>query len=198
MSSLAGARVVVTGGAGFLGGPVCELLRPYNPAAVLVVPRKAEYDLTEQTAVRHLLDNTRPDVVIHLAAVVGGIGANRAHPGRFFYDNTVMGVLLMREAHKRAVRKFVPDPVNLDTGREVTIKALAELICELCRYRGKLRWDPTRPDGQPRRCLDVSRAWDRLGWTATTGLKDGLRETIAWYERARRAGPEGAAWPTTG
>jgi nucleoside-diphosphate-sugar epimerase len=314
MGDLAGRRVLVTGGAGFLGRPVCDALRGYRPAALLA-PRKAEYDLTEQAAVRRLLDDHRPDVVVHLAAVVGGIGANRANPGRFFYENAVMGVLLMEEARRRGVGKFVtlgticsypkhapvpfreddlwagypeetnapyglakkmllvqgqayrqqygfdaitllpvnlygpgdnfdpatshvipalirkaveardagrghvevwgtgsasreflfvrdaaagvaaaadryndPDPVNLGTGREITIKALAELICELCGFRGELRWDPSKPDGQPRRCLDTTRARERFGWSATTDFRDGLRESIAWYEQARRAG----------
>jgi nucleoside-diphosphate-sugar epimerase len=315
MSDLTGARVLVTGGAGFLGRPVCEQVRRYHPAAV-IVPRRIEYDLTEQAAVRKLLDHARPDVVVHLAAVVGGIGANRENPGRFFYENAVMGILLMEEARRRGVRKFVtvgticsypkftpvpfreddlwngypeetnapygiakkallvqaqayrkqygfdavtllpvnlygpgdnfdpgsshvipalikkaveardagrptlevwgtgsasreflfvrdaaegvaaaaasyndPGPVNLGTGREITIKALAELVCELCGFRGELRWDPTKPDGQPRRCVDPTRARERLGWVARTDLRDGLRETIAWYEQARRLPP---------
>ncbi len=314
MSDLTGRRVVVTGGAGFLGRPVCEELRKHNPATVLA-PRKAEYDLTEQAAVRRMLDDTRPDVVVHLAAVVGGIGANRANPGRFFYENAVMGVMLLEEARRRGVRKFVavgticsypkftpvpfkeddlwagypeetnapyglakkmllvqaqayrqqygfgaitllpvnlygpgdnfdpgsshvipalikktveardagrpfvevwgtgsasreflfvrdaaegvaaaaakyndPDPVNLGSGREITIRALVELICELCGFRGELRWDPSKPDGQPRRCLDTTRARERFGWSARTDFRDGLRETIAWYEQARAAG----------
>jgi GDP-L-fucose synthase len=314
MSSLSGRRVLVTGGNGFLGRPVCEELRRYGPSAV-IAPRKAEYDLTEQAAVRGMLDDHRPDVVLHLAAVGGGIGANRANPGRFFYDNAVMGILLMEEARCRGVRKFVtvgticsypkftpvpfreddlwagypeetnapygiakkallvqaqayrqqygfnaitllpvnlygpgdnfdprsshvipalvkkaveardagrpyldvwgtgsasreflfvrdaaagvaaaadryddPDPVNLGSGREITIKALAELICELCGYRGELRWDPTKPDGQPRRCLDTTRAKERFGWAATTPFRDGLRETITWYEQTRGTG----------
>jgi GDP-L-fucose synthase len=314
MSDLTGRRILVTGGAGFLGRHVCDRLRPHAPAA-LIVPRKAEYDLTEQLAVRRLLDEHKPDVVIHLAAVVGGIGANRANPGAFFYQNAVMGILLMEEARRRGVTKFVTvgticsypkftpvpfregdlwngypeetnapygiakkallvqgqayrqqyafnavtllpvnlygpgdnfdpasshvipalikkvveardagrkhidvwgtgaasreflfvrdaaegvvaaaaryddaDPVNLGSGREITIRALAELICELCGFGGELRWDATQPDGQPRRCLDTSRAKERFGWEATTPFRDGLRETIAWYEANRRAG----------
>jgi GDP-L-fucose synthase len=315
VSTLSGRRVLVTGGAGFLGRHVCAELRRHAPAAVLA-PRRAVYDLTEQTQVRRLLDEQRPDVVIHLAAVVGGIGANRENPGRFFYENAVMGVLLMEEARRRDVTKFVtactvcaypkftpvpfreddlwngypeetnapyglakkmllvqaqayrqqygfsavtllpvnlygphdnfdpasshvipalirkvveardagrpavevwgtggasreflfvrdaaegvvaaadryddPDPVNLGSGREITIRDLANLIRELCGYRGELRWDATKPDGQPRRCLDTSRARERFGWTAKTDFVDGLRETIAWYEQARKGGP---------
>jgi len=305
---------MVTGGAGFLGRVVCDEVRLHNPA-IVIAPRKAEYDLTEQTAVRKLLDDHKPDVIVHLAAVVGGIGANRENPGAYFYQNAVMGILLMEEARKRGVRKFVnvgticsypkftpvpfkeddlwngypeetnapygvakkaqlvqaqayrqqygfnavsllpvnlygpgdnfdpksshvipalikkvieareagrqhidvwgtgsatreflfvrdaaegvvmaadrydePEPVNLGNGREITIKALTELICELCRFTGELRWDATKPDGQPRRCLDTTRAKERFGWSAKTEFRDGLGETIAWYEQARKEG----------
>ncbi len=315
MSPLTGQRVVVTGGAGFLGRAVCDRLRAFEPAAILT-PRKAEYDLTEQAAVRAMLDAIKPDVVVHLAAVVGGIGANRQNPGLYFYQNAVMGILLMEEARLRGVRKMVTvgticsypkftpvpfredafwdgypeetnapygvakkallvqaqayrqqygfngvtllpvnlygpgdnfdpksshvipalikkvveareagrghidvwgtgsasreflfvrdaaegialaadrydgaDPVNLGNGREITIKALTELICELCGFTGELRWDATKPDGQPRRCLDTTRAKERFGWEAKTAFRDGLRETIAWYEANRIAGP---------
>lgn len=311
MSELTGKRVMVTGGAGFLGRPVCDALRGYGPAEV-VVPRKAEYDLTEQAQVRALLDAAKPEVVVHLAAVVGGIGANRENPGKYFYENAVMGILLMEEARKRGVGKFVtvgticsypkftpvpfreddlwagypeetnapygvakkallvqgqayrqqygfnavtllpvnlygpgdnfdpasshvipalikkvieareagrghidvwgtgsasreflyvldaaegiaratalyddPDPVNLGSGMEITIRELTELICELCRFTGELRWDPTKPDGQPRRCLDVSRARERFGFVAKTPFRDGLKATIDWYEANR-------------
>lgn len=304
-------RVLVTGGAGFLGRAVCGRLAACRPSAV-VVPRKAEYDLTEQDRTRALLDEAKPDVVIHLAAVVGGIGANRENPGRYFYENAVMGLLLMEEARRRGVQKFVnvgticaypkftpvpfredalwdgypeetnapyglakkmhlvqaqayrrqygfnavtllpvnlygpgdnfdpasshvipalikkvldardagqthidvwgtgsasreflfvrdaadgvvraaeayddPEPVNLGSGTEITIRQLTELVCELCEFRGEVRWDATKPDGQPRRCLDVSRARERFGFVATTPFRDGLRETIAWY-RANR------------
>jgi GDP-L-fucose synthase len=283
-------------------------------AATVIVPRKKDHDLTEQADIRRLLDETRPDVIIHLAAVVGGIGANRENPGRFYYENAVMGLLLMEEARKRAVGKFVTvgticsypkftpvpfreedlwagypeetnapygiakkamlvqgqayrqqygfdaitllpvnlygpgdnfdpasshvipalikktieardagrthidvwgtgsasreflyvddaaegivaaaerydgsDPVNLGSGKEITIRALTELICELCGFKGELRWDATKPDGQPRRCLDTSRARDRFAWQARTEFRDGLKKTIEWYERARNA-----------
>lgn len=314
-SPVTGRRVLVTGGAGFLGRAVCAALGPRQPAAILA-PRRAEYDLTEQAAVRAMLDALKPDTVIHLAAVVGGIGANRENPGRFYYENAVMGLLLMEEARRRGVSKFVsvgtvcaypkytpvpfreedlwngypeetnapygiakkgllvqgqayrqqygfhaitlfpvnlygpgdnfnpasshvipalvrkvieardagkasidvwgtgsasreflfvrdaaegivaaaerydhPDPVNLGSGKEITIRALTELICDLCHFRGDIRWDATKPDGQPRRCLDVSRARERFGWAATTPFREGLQETIAWYVRERKAAP---------
>jgi GDP-L-fucose synthase len=271
-----------------------------------------EFDLTEQIAVRRMLDVHRPEVIIHLAAVVGGIGANRENPGLFFYQNAIMGIMLMEEARLRGVTKFVTvgticsypkftpvpfreedlwngypeetnapygiakkallvqgqayrqqyglnaitllpvnlygpgdnfdpksshvipalikkivdarqsgqrvievwgtgsasreflfvrdaaegivaaadrydaaEPVNLGSGQEITIRALAELICDLCGFTGELRWDTTKPDGQPRRCLDTSRAKERFGWTATTDFREGLKQTIAWYERNR-------------
>jgi len=314
MSYLAGKLIVVTGGAGFLGRMVCEELSKHAPRGI-VAPRKAQYDLTEQVQVRALLEDHKPNIIIHLAAVVGGIGANRENPGRYFYENAVMGILLLEEARKRGVQKFVnvgticsypkhtpvpfreddlwngypeetnapygvakkaqlvqaqayrqqygfnaisllpvnlygpgdnfdpksshvipalikkvidareagrreievwgtgsasreflyvtdaaegivaavarynePDPVNLGNGREITIKALIELICELCGFSGDLKWDTTKPDGQPRRCLDTSRARERFGWSAKTEFRDGLRETIAWYEQARMEG----------
>lgn len=314
MGAVGGKVVMVTGGAGFLGQDVCDELRRLGPATV-VVPRKAEYDLTEQAQVRRLLDDHRPDVVVHLAAVVGGIGANRENPGRFFYENAVMGVMLMEEARRRDVTKYVqvgtvcsypkfapvpfredaiwdgypeetnapygiakkallvqaqayrqqyafdavtllpvnlygpgdnfdprsshvipalirkvieardagrpfveawgtgsasreflyvkdaaagvaaavdrydsPDPVNLGSGQETTIKALTELVCELCGFPGEVRWDSSKPDGQPRRCLDTSRAAGRFGWRAGTPLRDGLAETVRWYEANRGAG----------
>ena len=311
MSTLLNKRILVTGGAGFLGRNVCAAIRYRRPAEI-VAPRKAEYDLTEQSLVRKLLDDTRPDAIVHLAAVVGGIGANRENPGRYFYENAVMGILLLEEARRRGVGKFVnvsticsypkftpvpfheddlwsgypeetnapygiakkavmvqgqayrqqygtsaitllpvnlygpednfdpasshvipalikkvieardagrghvdvwgtgsasreflfvrdaaegiamateayddPDPVNLGSGMEITIKALAELICELCGFGGELRWDTTKPDGQPRRCLDVSRAAQRFGFRAQTDFRTGLKESIAWYESRR-------------
>jgi GDP-L-fucose synthase len=308
MGHVTGKRILITGGAGFLGRFVCSRIAELGPAAV-IVPRKAEHDLSEQAVVRALLDDCRPDVVIHLAAVVGGIEANRQNPGRFFYDNLVMGLLLMEEARRRGVEKIVtvgticsypkftpipfreedlwngypeetnapygiakkallvqgqayrqqyglnaitllpvnlygpcdnfdprsshvipaliakmvaardagldevevwgsgaatreflfvrdaadaivravdrynePDPVNLGSGQEVSIARLSELVKEACAYRGRIRWEPSRPAGQPRRCVDTSRARERFGFTATTPLADGLRETVEWYE----------------
>lgn len=308
---LNGKRIVVTGGAGFLGKAVCDRLRDHTPSAVFT-PRKKQYDLTEQVDVRRMLDELKPDVIVHLAAVVGGIGANRENPGRYFYENGIMGIMLMEEARKRGVSKYVTvgticsypkftpvpfkeddlwagypeetnapygiakkallvqgqsyrqqygfnaitllpvnlygpgdnfdpasshvipalikkvidareaklpfieawgtgtasreflyvddaaegivratvnyneaDPVNLGSGMEITIKQLTELICELGNYRGEIRWDATKPDGQPRRCLDVSRAKKRFGFEAKTDFREGLKQTIAWYEKER-------------
>ncbi len=312
MSFLRGRQIVVTGGAGFLGKHVCRQLRSREPAS-LVVPRSAAFDLRDREAVRRLLREARPQVVVHLAAVVGGIGANRANPGRFFFDNALMGLLLMEEARLHGVEKFVglgticsypkftpvpfkeedlwngypeetnapyglakkmllvqaqayrqqygfnavtllpvnlygpgdnfdpesshvipalirkaveardagrghidvwgtgsasreflfvrdaaeaialaaerydgPEPVNVGAGEEMRIRDLVTTVCELCGFRGEVRWDATKPDGQPRRCLDTSRARRAFGFEATTTLRDGLRETIAWYEEQRR------------
>ena len=309
--------VMVTGGGGFLGRTVVNKLKERDAREVFV-PRSREYDLRDQSAIRRALADARPDVVIHLAAVVGGIGANRENPGRFFYDNAIMGIQLMEEARLAGVEKFVtvgtvcsypkftpvpfreddlwngypeetnapyglakkmllvqaqayrqqygfnsiylipvnlygpgdnfdptsshvipalikkcvdareqglpsievwgtgaasreflyvedategivlaaeryngPEPVNLGVGQEITIKQLANLVVELTGYRGELRWDHTKPDGQPRRALDTSRAAELFGFRAMTGFKEGLRRTIAWYEKdlfARRGG----------
>jgi GDP-L-fucose synthase len=309
MSYLKGKRILLTGGAGFLGRSVHEALQPLGPAAVFV-PRRRDYDLREVEQVRRCLADSRPQVVLHLAATVGGIEANRRHPGAFFYDNASMGLHLMEEARRFGVEKFVslasicaypkhtpvpfreddlwdgypeetnapyglakklllvqaqayrreygfnavtlfpvnlygpgdnidpqsshvipglirkaitardenaphldvwgtgcasreflfvrdaaegivlaaerynsPHPVNLGAGQEITIRHLAEMICEMCGYQGSLRFDHSRPDGQPRRCLDTSRAFTEFGFRAKTGLRDGLAETIAWMEK---------------
>jgi GDP-L-fucose synthase len=311
MESIAERRLLVTGGNGFLGREVCRALEIFRPAAI-VAPRSSEYDLRDQAAVRRLLRDARPDVVVHLAAVVGGIGANRANPGRYFYENAIMGIQLMEEARLAKLEKFVvlgticsypkhtpvpfreselwngypeetnapyglakkmlivqaqayreqygmnaisllpvnlygpgdnfdpesshvipalirkavearearqpflevwgsgnasreflfvrdaaqaiaaatdrynkPEPVNIGAGREITIRDLTDLVCRVCRFDGQIRWDSTKPDGQPRRCLDTSRAESEFGFRATTTLDDGLRETVAWYEAER-------------
>jgi GDP-L-fucose synthase len=322
MSSLLGKRVVVTGGAGFLGRHVCRELERARPAEI-VVPRSGQYDLREQAAIRRLYAEHRPQVVLHLAAVVGGIGANRVNPGRYFYDNAVMGIQLMEEARRAGVEKFVAlgticsypkftpvpfkeedlwagypeetnapyglakkmllvqaqayrqqygfnavsllpvnlygpgdnfdpesshvipalirkvveardagfdhvdvwgtgtasreflfvrdaaraimlaaekydevEPVNIGSGLEITIKDLAELICDLCAFRGRIRWDATKPDGQPRRCLDTARAYAAFGFRAETPFRDGLIETINWYERHRSGREAPTPWET--
>jgi GDP-L-fucose synthase len=304
---LAGKRVLVTGGAGFLGRRVCAFLEQRDVAGI-VVPRRAEYDLTEQDAARSVIADHRPDVVVHLAAEVGGIGANQANPGRYFYANMAMGLHLIEASRAQGIDKFVQvgtvcaypkhtpvpfhedalwdgypeetnapygvakkallvmlqayreqygfsgiyllpvnlygpgdnfdlasshvipalirkfiaardagapsvevwgtgsasreflyvddaaraivaaserydgaDPVNVGAGEEITIRHLVELIAKLTGYDGAIAWDSSRPDGQPRRMLDTSRARERFGFTAQVGLEEGLRDTITWW-----------------
>ncbi|MBI4872211.1 MAG: GDP-L-fucose synthase [Candidatus Riflebacteria bacterium] len=317
-SPLTNQRLLVTGGAGFLGRFIVRHLHQLGCQEV-VVPRKKDYDLVDMAQVRRLLRDARPTVVIHAAAVVGGIGANRARPGDFFYENLMMGMQLMEVARHSEVRKLVvlgticaypkhtpvpfreeclwdgypeetnapygvakkallvqaqayrqqygfnavyllpvnlygpgdnfdpdtshvipalikkcveardaghaevevwgsgsatreflyvedaaeaivaateqydgPEPVNVGAGSEVSIRELVELIARLTGFRGRLRWDSSKPDGQPRRCLDVSRARELLGFTARVPLEEGLQRTIEWYESQRsRTGASG-------
>lgn len=304
--SLRGARVTVTGGAGFLGSYAVSRLR--EEGAEVFVPRSRDYDLVDHDAVRRLLRDARPQIVIHLAARVGGIGANRANPGRFFYENMMMGAQLIEESRQAGVEKLVAvgtvcaypkhtpvpfreddlwdgypeetnapyglakkmllvqaqayrqqygfpaiyllpvnlygpgdnidpdtshvipalikkccdavdqhrpyievwgtgsasreflyvedcaraivlatarydgtDPVNLGSGSEITIRDLVHLIAEITGFRGEIRWDSSKPDGQPRRCLDVTRAERNFGFRAETSFRDGLTRTVAWY-----------------
>ena len=302
-----GKRVMLTGGAGFLGVVVRRRLEEAGAAEVFV-PRQAQYDLTNAEAVTQAYEDARPQTVVHLAAEVGGIGANRDNPGRYFYANMAMGLHLIEEARKRRLGKFVQvgtvcaypkhtpvpfhedalwdgypeetnapygvakkallvmlqayreqyglngvyllpvnlygpgdnfdlhsshvipalirkceearlagdaavqcwgtgsasreflyvedcaegivaatagydgaDPVNLGASSEITIKDLTELIAEVTGFTGTLEWDPTKPDGQPRRALETSRARELFGFEATTTLEDGLRQTVDWY-----------------
>jgi GDP-L-fucose synthase len=303
-------RVVVSGGHGFLGSFVVEKLRAAG-CREISVPRSREYDLREKSEALRLYKDARPDVFIHLAAVVGGIGANRENPGRFFYDNAAMGMHVIEAARIVGIEKFVcagticsypkftpvpfreedfwngypeetnapyglakkmllvqlqayrqqygmngiyltpvnlfgprdnfdpasshvipalirkcfeakqagaleilawgtgnatreflyaedaakailaaaekyskPEPVNLGSGEEISIRDLLELIRSLVDYQGRVRWDASKPDGQPRRRLDTSRAIAEFGWRAETPLEKGLQETIGWYKSA--------------
>lgn len=303
-------RIVVTGGAGFLGKAVIARLRKKG-CSCLFVPRKKEFDLTDLNAIKRLLKSTNPHIIIHLAAIVGGIGANRESPGKFFYDNLMMGVQLMEQARLKGVEKFVAigticaypkfsqvpfkeedlwkgypeetnapyglakkmllvqsqayrqqygfnsifllpvnlygpgdnfipidsshvipavikkccdaikksqgsitvwgtgkptreflyvddaaqailmaterynksDPVNIGAGFEISIKDLVCLIARLTGFKGKFIWDKSKPDGQPRRHLDVSRAYKEMGFQSKTKLEEGLKKTIAWYRK---------------
>jgi GDP-L-fucose synthase len=304
-------RVVVTGGNGFLGSFVAEKLRERG-CREMFLPRSANYDLRVEGEVARLFADTRPDIFIHLAAVVGGIGANREHPGRFFYDNAVMGIHTIEQARRSGIEKFVcvgtvcsypkftpvpfredtlwdgypeetnapyglakkmllvqlqsyrqefntsgiylvpvnlygprdnfdlhsshvipalirkclearqtgsprivcwgtgaptreflyvedaaegivlaaeryngPEPVNLGSGTEISIRDLVSLVAELVDYRGAVEWDTSMPDGQPRRCLDTSRASREFGWRAETPFRAGLERTIAWFLEAQ-------------
>jgi GDP-L-fucose synthase len=322
MSFLKGKRIVVTGGAGFLGRFVCRSLQRFEPAEI-VVPRRAKYDLRDRDAIRSLMFDANPQIIVHLAAVVGGIGANRVNAGRYFYENAMMGLQLMEEARLNRVEKLVcvgtvcsypkfaevpfreerlwdgypeetnapyglakkmllvqaqayrqqyglnaitllpvnlygphdnfdpelshvipavirkvveardagedhitlwgtgtvsreflfvreaadaialaaehydkPEPVNIGSGQEITIRKLAEMIRELGGFTGAIRWDATKPDGQPRRSLDTTRAEREFGFKASTPFRDGLIETLAWYERNRN-GKKSESLPAT-
>lgn len=304
--------VMVTGGAGFLGSHLVEDLRSRSASVDVFVPRSDEYDLRERADIRRAFVDSGADVVIHLAATVGGIGANRKNPGRYFYDNAIMGIELLELARQFGVEKFtilgticaypkhtpVPfseedlfdgypeetnapyaiakkalltqskayrkqydfnsiylmpvnlygprddfdletshvipaiirkcieardsdansiaawgtgeptreflyvrdaaegildatetyeqsDPVNLGSGEEISIRELVTSIADLVGFEGEIKWDTSKPDGQPRRRLDTTRASERFGWEAATSLETGLKRTIKWYEANR-------------
>jgi GDP-L-fucose synthase len=309
MSYWSNRRVVVSGGSGFLGSFVVERLRSAG-CGVVVVPRSRDYDLCEKAEALRLFRDAKPDIFIHLAAVVGGIGANSRNPGRFFYENAMMGLNVIEAARNAGIEKFVcagticsypkftpvpfreenfwngypeetnapyglakkmllvqlqayrqqyglngiyltlvnlfgprdnfdletshvipalirkfsearktsapevvawgsgnatreflyvedaaeaivlaaekyekPDLVNLGSGHETSVRELLEQIRSLVGYEGSVRWDVTRPDGQPRRCLDTSRAFAEFGWRARTALSKGLQRTIDWFNK---------------
>lgn len=301
-------KVIVTGGAGFLGQSVCSLLRKKGCKNIFI-PRSKDHDLTKLTAINRLLKKTKPDMIIHLAAVVGGIGANRDNPGKYYYDNLIMGAQLIEQSRLLGVDKFVAigticaypkftkvpfrekelwdgypeetnapyglakkmmlvqsqayrdqygynsiyllpvnlygpgdnfsvrtshvipalikkcidaqlnnegaivvwgtgkatreflyvddaargivlaaekynksDPVNIGAGFEISIKDLVGLISRLTKFNGRIIWDKSKPDGQPRRCLDTSLAKKEFGFTAKIKFEEGLKKTISWYK----------------
>ena len=306
-------KIVITGGGGFLGRVIVDRLKSAGYEN-LFIPRRTDYDLTHEADAERLYATAKPDVVLHMAADVGGIGANRDNPGRYFFANMAMGLHLIEGARKHGLKKFVqigticaypkftpvpfkesdlwngfpeetnapygvakkallvmlqgyrqqyglngvyvlpvnlygpgdnfdlrtshvipalvrkcvearrrgdreiiawgtgsasreflyvddcaegilaamfrydsPEPINLGTGREVTVKDLTHLVAKLARFEGTIVWDTTKPDGQPRRCLDVTRAREELGFIAKTSLEEGLAKTIEWYERTNPA-----------
>jgi len=308
--NLSTKNIVVTGGSGFLGFFVVKKLKERGYRNIFV-PRSKDYDLVQMPAVKKLYKDAKPDIVIHLAAKVGGIGANRENPGKFFYDNLMMGAQLMEEGRKNKIEKFIalgticcypkftpvpfkeenlwngypeetnapyglakkmllvqsqayrqqygfnsiflmpvniygpgdnfkpasshvipalikkctdaiksndkeiviwgtgkatreflyvedcaeaiilaterydkPDPVNLGAGFEISIKDLTDLISRLTGFKGKITWDKTKPDGQPRRMLDTSKAFKEFGFKAHTNFEQGLKNTIYWYKQS--------------
>jgi len=297
-------HILITGGSGFLGKHVTKLLSDN-----ITIPRSAEYDLTKESHVKKLLNDKKPNIIIHLAAAVGGIGINQQKPGTFFYKNLMMGTLLLENARTHNVEKFIAvgticaypkhtpipfkesdlwngypeetnapyglakkmmlvqsqsyreefgynsiyllpvnlygpgdnfnpksshvipaiikkcvdakrqnarsitcwgtgnatreflyvedaaraiilatekynssEPMNIGSGKEISIKNLVELIAELSGYDGQIIWDKSKPDGQPRRCLDTTKAKEEIGFVAKTDFKVGLKKTIDWYE----------------
>lgn len=311
MINLKNKRILVTGGTGFLGTHLVSLLKERGYRSIFI-PRNKDYDLVDMGTVKRLYSDAKPDIVIHLAAVVGGIGVNKEKPGKFFYDNLMMGVQMMEIGRQFGIEKFVAlgticcypkftpvsfkeedlwngypeetnapyglakkmllvqsqayrqqygfnsifllpvnlygpgdnfdpesshvipalikkcvdavrkgkkeivvwgtgkptreflyvedcakaiilatekynnkEPVNIGTGFEISIKDLVALIARLTGFKGKIVLDKTKPDGQPRRCLDISKAEEEFGFVAKTSLEEGLKRTIVWYKNKR-------------
>ncbi len=314
MSWLSGKRITVTGGAGFLGTQVVSKLRE-SGCQEIFVPRSKDYDLTDNEDVKHLYQNSRPDILVHLAARMGGIGINQEKPGELFYNNVIMGLQTMEQGKVFGLEKFVavgtvcsypknisipsteeflwdgypeetnapyglakkmavvqaqsyrkqygynainlllvnlygpgdnfnlksshvvpalikkcldaidenkgeiivwgsgkptreylyvedaaegivlatqqynkPTPVNLGSGFEISIKDLARLIARTTGFKGRIVWDRSKPDGQPRRLFDSSKAEREFGFKARTDFQEGLRKTIQWYREQRTKG----------
>jgi GDP-L-fucose synthase len=307
MINLVNKNIVVTGGSGFLGSHVVEKLKEVGCKNIFI-PRSEDYNLITEDGIKRMLEDSKAEIIIHLAAVVGGIGANRENPGKFFYDNMMMGVQLIEQSRLYGIEKFVAigticaypkhtpvpfkeedlwigypeetnapyglakkmmlvqsqayreqygfnsiyllpvnlygpkdnfnpssshvipalikkcmdakkagakqievwgtgsatreflyvedaaeaivlatqkydesEPVNIGAGFEISIKDLIELIADLTGFTGELIWDSTKPDGQPRRCLDTHRATEGFGFTSKTNFRAGLQQTIEWY-----------------
>lgn len=308
-----GKRLTVTGGKGFLGNHLIKKLKEERACNNIFIADLPEYDLRNINDIKKMFNEQKPHIIIHLAAVVGGIGANKVNPGKFFYDNAIMGIQLINEAYLRKIEKFVaigticaypkftpvpfkeenlwdgypeetnapyglakkmllvqvqayrqqygfnsiyllpvnlygpgdnfdprsshvipalikkcfdakdkeenhivvwgtgkasreflfiedaakaiilaterynkPDPVNIGAGFEITIRDLIKLIAKLTYFKGKIIWDKTKPDGQPRRCLDTSKAEYEFGFKAKIDLQEGLKRTIDWYQVQRK------------
>lgn len=304
-----GKTVMVTGGAGFLGSHLVEELKKRNRDSDIFIPRSSEYDLRKKPEIKQAYEDSNPDIVIHLAATVGGIGANKENPGRYFYNNAIMGIELIEQARQYKVDKFttigtvcsypkhteipfreenlwdgypeetnapygiakrglltqikaykkqydfngiylipvnlygprddfdletshvIPaiirkcieakernddyitawgtgnptreflyvkdaargilaatekynktEPVNLGSGQEISIKSLIEMIADFTNFNGEIKWDTSKPDGQPRRCLDISKAKEEFSWETRIHLEKGLKKTIEWFK----------------
>src|SRR5437764_807950 len=170
-------RVLVTGGGGFLGSHLVERLRGegFDP----FVARRADYDLTLAANAAELFDDAQPELVLHLAAEVGGIGANRANPGRYWYANSMMGLNVLEAARVHGTRKVVVLGTICEYPKHTPVPFREDDLWQ--GYPGEIAWDTSKPNGQPRRKLDTSRAKELFGFEARTPLRKGLERTIAWY-----------------